>query len=268
MIYNTFVYFPCYRWAFICGDWLAVDKGERKLFRSLIPANEEEAAKIQGDFFRILRGTFADDNLWVSLFTRPSPSSFSRVQRLSVCLTFLFLYMITNAMFYRTDEEAEEMPKGKSVRLGPFEIDFQEVYVGGISTLIILPVNLALVFLFKSVQMSYEGITNLAVISASKSSNKHFTSRCSSPPIMKHIAWMLVFLSVISSAFFTIMYSLMWGNEKSQAWLMSMVTSFLESLLLVEPLKVNIQCYDFLLVFCVSIKSMILHTTTWSRKML
>ena len=216
-----------------------MDKGKGKIFRSLAPADDEQAAKIQGDFLRILRGTFADDNLWVSLFSRPTPSSFSRVQRLSVCLTFLFLYMITNAMFYRTDDEAEEMPKGKSVRLGPFEIDFQEVYIGAISTMIILPVNLILVFLFKSVQMSHEGDGDIAVISEGTMSNKRFNRRCSAPPIMRHIAWMLVFISIVSSAFFTIMYSLMWGHDKSKAWLMTMLTSFLESLLLVEPFKVG-----------------------------
>lgn len=229
------------RWAFICDDWLAVDKGKGRVFHSLKPADDEEAAKVQGDFFRILRGTFADDNLWVSLFNRPTPSNFSRVQRLSVCLTFLFLYMITNAMFYRTDEEAEEMPQGKSLRLGPFEINFQEVYVGAISTLIILPVNVILVFLFKSVQMSHAGVEGIAVISGGTSlENKRFNRRCSGPPVMKYIAYFLVFISIISSAFFTIMYSLMWGHEKSQGWMMSMLTSFLQSLLLVEPFKVGL----------------------------
>lgn len=227
-----------FRWVFVCGDWLAIDKGSCKIFRSLTPANEADAAEIQADFFRILRGTFADDNLWVSLFTRPTPSSFSRVQRLSVCLTFLFLFMITNAMFYRTDDESEDMPEGGKARLGPFEIDFQQIYIGTISIMVIMPVNLILVGLFKSVQMSYEGHDGLAVISEGKMSSKRFKKRCSAPPIMKYIAWMLVFLSITSSAFFVIMYSLMWGHEKSQSWLMSMLTSFLESLLMLEPLKV------------------------------
>ena len=230
-----------FRWAFVCSDWLAKNKGEGKIFRSLKPASEEAAAKIQSDFFRILRGTFADDNLWVSLFTRPTPSSFSRVQRLSVCLTFLFLYMITNAMFYRTDDEKEDFPQGDKVHLGLFEIDLQEVYIGFISTLIILPVNLLLVILFKSVQISHEGVTGLAVISSDSIENKRFTRRCRAPPIMKYVAWTLVFVSIVLSAFFAVMYSLMWGKEKSRAWLMSMLTSFLESLLLIEPAKV---CYN------------------------
>ncbi|XP_072040128.1 uncharacterized protein [Amphiura filiformis] len=224
------------KWAFICGDWLATNKGEGKIFRSLKPASEGDAAKIQGDFFRILRGTFADDNLWVSLFTRPTPSSFSRVQRLSVCLTFLFLFMITNAMFYRTDDEQEELPEGGSVRLGPFEIDFQQVYIGTISILIIMPVNFILVALFKSVQMSYEGHEELAVITKDTLKG-NFKRHCRAPPIMKYVAWTLVFLSIVLSAFFVVLYSLMWGHEKSKSWLMSMLTSFLESLLVFEPVK-------------------------------
>ncbi len=231
---STLLFIVCCRWAFICGDWLATNKGQGKIFRTLSPASEEDAAKVQGDFFRILRGTFADDNLWVSLFTRPTPSSFSRVQRLSVCLTFLFLFMITNAMFYRTDEEKEELQEGGSVRFGPFEIDFQQVYIGTISILIIMPVNFLLVGLFKSVQMSYEGHEALAVIKYGSFRKKH----CRAPPIMKYVAWTLVFLATIMSAFFVIMYSLQWGKVKSKAWLMSMLTSFLESLLVFEPVKV------------------------------
>ncbi len=225
----------------MCSEWLAKDKDSGKIFRSLKPASEEAAAKIQSDFFRILRGTFADDNLWVSLFTRPTPSSFSRVQRLSVCLTFLFLYMITNAMFYRTDEEAEQLPAGKTLHMGPFEMNSQELYIGGISTLIILPVNLLLVILFKSVQMSYEGVAGLTKISSHVKGEgvaKRFSRRCTAPPIMKYVAWTLVFISIVLSAFFVIMYSLMWGHDKSKSWLMSMLTSFLESLLFVEPAKV------------------------------
>ncbi|XP_072039376.1 polycystin-1-like protein 2 [Amphiura filiformis] len=243
------------RWAFVCSEWLAKDKGSGIIFRSLKPASEEAAAKIQSDFFRILRGTFADDNLWVSLFTRPTPSSFTRIQRLSVCLTFLFLYMITNAMFYRTDDEAEELPQGKTWRVGPFEIDSQEVYIGGISTLIILPVNLILVVLFKSVQMSYEGETGLAQITSGDGETKRFSRRCSAPPIMKYIAWSLVFASIVLSAFFVVMYSLMWGHDKSKAWLMSMLTSFLESLLLVEPAKAICAAIIILLIFKFSKKA-------------
>jgi polycystin 1L2 len=54
-----------------------------------------------------------------------------------------------------------------------------------------------------------------------------------------YIAWILVFLSVTASAFFTILYSLEWGNEKSVMWLTSFIVSFLQSILLLQPMKVR-----------------------------
>ena len=166
--------------------------------------------------------------------------------------------MITNAMFYRTKDEKDEMQKGGITRLGPFEIDHQQVYVGTISILTIMPVNFLLVALFKSVQMSYEGHEALAVITGDSIKN-NLKRSCRAPPIMKYVAWTLVFLSIVLSAFFVIMYSLTWGPEKSQSWLTSMVTSFLESLLILEPIKVCI-------VFYPMVSTIVLANATDTRK--
>ncbi len=41
-------------------------------------------------------------------------------------------------------------------------------------------------------------------------------------------------------AFFVILYSMQWGKERSESWLMSMFLSFFQSLFVVDPLKVFI----------------------------
>ena len=53
------------------------------------------------------------------------------------------------------------------------------------------------------------------------------------------IAWVLVALSTAGAAFFTILYSFEWGQEKSTAWLTSFLLSFFESVVLIQPLKVR-----------------------------
>ena len=67
-------------------------------------------------------------------------------QRLSVCLALAFLYMISNAMFYK--DEINEQDKPVSI-LGLFEINFQAIYVATITSLIMIPANLLVVTIFR-----------------------------------------------------------------------------------------------------------------------
>ena len=48
----------------------------------------------------------------------------------------------------------------------------------------------------------------------------------------------MVAVSILIPAFFVILYSLQWGKERSESWLMSMFFSFFQSLLVVDPIKV------------------------------
>lgn len=54
-----------------------------------------------------------------------------------------------------------------------------------------------------------------------------------------YLAWGLVLLTSTASAFFTFTYSIEWGKELANAWLTSMVMSIVESVLLIQPGKVN-----------------------------
>ncbi|XP_061194795.1 uncharacterized protein LOC133202955 [Saccostrea echinata] len=69
------------------------------------------------------------------------------------------------------------------------------------------------------------------------------------PHWVRRIAWFIVFLSVLTSAFFLLLYSMEWGIAKSEEWLSSFLLSFLESLLCVDPLKVLLISAVFALIF-------------------
>ena len=45
-------------------------------------------------------------------------------------------------------------------------------------------------------------------------------------------------MSIVVPAFFVILYSMQWGKDRSNAWLVSMILSFSQSLLVVDPVKV------------------------------
>ena len=64
-------------------------------------------------------------------------------------------------------------------------------------------------------------------------------SKCQNQMI-RILVWTLVFLSVVAAAFFVVLYSLEWGAEKANKWFASFVLSILETILLLDPLKVII----------------------------
>ena len=55
-----------------------------------------------------------------------------------------------------------------------------------------------------------------------------------------YVAYALAFVGCFLSCFFCVLYSLEWGKEKAEEWLISMITSFFSSAFLIQPIKVII----------------------------
>lgn len=53
------------------------------------------------------------------------------------------------------------------------------------------------------------------------------------------VGWTLVIATSGVSGYFTMMYGLTYGKDRSISWLISMVVSFFESLFITQPLKVS-----------------------------
>ena len=70
---------------------------------------------------------------------------FTRVQRLSCCLAILYLTMIANAMWYRTDGQTATQ---NALNIGPISISVHEIYTSVMSSLTIVPPTLLIVFIF------------------------------------------------------------------------------------------------------------------------
>lgn len=52
------------------------------------------------------------------------------------------------------------------------------------------------------------------------------------------IVYLVVSLSMLTCSFFIILYSLEWGAKRANEWLMTMMLSFGQSVLVIDPLKV------------------------------
>ncbi|KAI8502519.1 hypothetical protein Bbelb_201070, partial [Branchiostoma belcheri] len=138
------------KYTFICDKWLAVEEGDGKVDRLLAIATEKELSSIGNVFSSKTSKDFRDGHLWFSVMGRPAYSRFTRVQRLSCCLSLLLCTMLTNIMFFG---RGETFPKPPPVDILGFEVQFPlswgEIVIAVQSALIVFPVNLAIVQIFR-----------------------------------------------------------------------------------------------------------------------
>ncbi len=190
-----------------------------------------------------------DDHLWLSIVYRKSSSSFSRVQRLSVCIALLYLTMVANAMWYKTEDNSA----AGRITLGPISLSIHQLYASFMSSSIVMPPILLLSVCFlksapkqnKIIEDSHrhELYDNYYTKQKKKITNTHQHTKQKKKFILPYwfiyIGWVLVFLSVLTGAFFTILYSFEWGGVKSTGWLVAFILSFFESVFIIQPAKVN-----------------------------
>ena len=189
----------------------------------------------------------ADGHLWFSIFSRPPNSNFTRVQRLSCCLCLLCCTMITSAMFYNMGGDG---PSPFAIHIGSLVIDLKQFVIALQSSLIIVPVNVAIVQIFRNLKpkKSKEEIYNEETEDNSENKeNEGNKPKGKLPHWFIYIAYALCYLASAASIFFTLLYSIQWGKEKSTEWVIAMVTAFLQSVLLLQPVKVLILAVVFAL---------------------
>ncbi|CAH1239179.1 PKDREJ [Branchiostoma lanceolatum] len=135
---------------FLCNRWLAADEDDGKVHRILIQAEPDEMTKFQNLFFAKSARDMNDDHVWFSVLGRPARSPFTRVQRLSCCLTLMYCTMLANIMFFgRGDDFDPPAPIRFAGMVIKPPISLPELMISIQSAAIILPVNLIIVFLFR-----------------------------------------------------------------------------------------------------------------------
>ena len=160
-----------------------------------------------------LREVFSNGHLWLSIITKTPEDPFTRVQRISSCICLLFCTMAANAAFYYWGTQSHQ-----TVNLGPLKFSAGQAIVSIQSSILILPLHLVILLLKKS--------------SARLESDHSRPYLC-----LFYMTSILCALMAVASAAVTIAYSLVWGSEKSQEWISSVTTSFLQDVLIVQPCK-------------------------------
>jgi len=218
------------QWCFSVNRWLAVEKGDGQIEVTVGCLGEGFSEQVRSRAPRQL----ADSHIWMSVVGKVSSSTFTRVQRASCCLSILFSAMIANAMFYNTDGESDG-----AIRVGPFKFSWRQIVVGMQSGLIVAPVNILIVFLFRSsrprkkLEHNYKkAADSLHLV------EKMRKSSCALPHFCIYIGWFLCVVTSLTGATFTIFYSLVWGKELAEQWLASVFTSLSEDVFFAQPAKV------------------------------
>ncbi len=180
--------------------------------------------------------------------------------------------MICSAMFYKTEDDVE---RPTIIEIGPFNVTMQELYVACVSAAIVFPATLFVTLIFRNahskqrqtyskdkassvMQFHSEHIDEYddddidrLIGQGYKESGITTTNeqRQEQTPTRKQqlrnnwlliLAWTVANLAVFLSAFFVILYSMQWGSDRSNAWLVAFLISLLENILLADPVKVNL----------------------------
>lgn len=293
------------KWWFVCDQWLAVEEGDGAVDRRLKQATKEELTKFNILFVNATRKNLLDGHLWLSVFTRPPKSTFTRVQRLSCCLSLILKTMLANLMFYQAGAD-DTSTSDQSIHIGPFIFSVRQIMIGVQSSFVVLPVNMIIVSIFRKLKpkednlksKKYEQVeeetsySNLDLTNAEPSGNvdpnsqvaninstedsrdnsvkKTFNWKTLLSIIKKdddsdyeqkkskkkflfpywciYIAYVLVAVSSLTCGFFCMLYGFEFGKEKSEKWLTSMLVSFFQSVVVIQPFKVLLIAAFFALI--------------------
>ena len=219
------------QWTFSFNRWLALEKDDGEIHVTVT----DESVTL---FLNHVRTQFArrvvDNHLWMSVFGKPCTNTFTRVQRASCCLSILFSVMITNAMFYNIGGESED-----TIRVGPFKFSFKQIIIGVQSGLIVAPVNILVVFIFKSSKSkSKTSDTYDDTYQAQQLADQVAEAGYMLPHFCVYLAWFLCLATTLTGATFSLFYSLMWEKEVAEQWLSSILISNGQDIFVVQPAKV------------------------------
>ncbi|KAJ3592348.1 hypothetical protein NHX12_007475 [Muraenolepis orangiensis] len=133
------------KWYFLCNCWLAEDVGDCALDMGFSAATEMDLKGFSNVFYSKTSSGFSDGHLWFSVVSRPPSSTFTRVQRVSCCFSLLLCTMLTSIMFYGVPQDSSE----QVMEMGPIEFTWQQFMIGVQSTLLVFPVNVLIVSIFR-----------------------------------------------------------------------------------------------------------------------
>ncbi|XP_054850621.1 polycystin-1 [Eublepharis macularius] len=138
----------CENFHFLVNDWLSVESEENDglVEREALAADETDLRSFLRIFVGELQRGFFEKHIWLSLWDRPPRSRFTRVQRASCCCLLIFLFLCANAVWYGVVGDANFSNVAVSTLI---PVSSETVLVGLVSSLVVYPLYLVFLFLFR-----------------------------------------------------------------------------------------------------------------------
>ena len=225
------------KWCFFHNNWLALHKGDGSTKVTLMFSDpNHHGPGLKNMFYSVSSVDFADNHLWASVITRPPRNPFTRVERASCCLSFLYLAMACNAMFYQVTGVSDEV-----IQIGPLKMSLRQFIIGIESSLIVAPASVLITVLFRYRKAkSFESRGNKEETATKSNVSKKFCAdrQCLLPHPLLYLGWFLCIAAIVSCATVTVFYSLQWGKEIADQWLASVLVSCIKDVFIWQPCKV------------------------------
>ncbi|CAC5377684.1 PKD1L2 [Mytilus coruscus] len=246
------------RFVFLCGKWLCLDTVDSSVDAVLPVCGKENVTTFSNMFYLNIKENLADNHMWISIFFRPTSSYYTRCQRLTCFLLFIFLTMIGNAIYFRDEDEFSNV--GSDIRVGPFSFSLSAIYIALISALISTPTTVLVILMFSKSKQRKNNTKDSSqryrvpvldfcldrLIADSHKLEKALVSKeffkiesTIFPYWFQYIAWILALAGIAACSVFLTLYSVEWGKKKSEKWLGQFFLSFFSSICLLDPLKVT-----------------------------
>ena len=217
---------------FECWRWLATEKEDGITERVLRMRDPAIRQSFLTNFYGRAVKSIAEEHVWLSVLTKHPRESFTRAQRISCCLSFVYLSMLVNAMYYR-----EGGVSNITVTIGPIKFTTQDVFISLSSAFVVAPVNIFIAFLFRKAKANSVTATSedrRSNLLPSRRKMNIFTD-FKLPHFCVSIAWTLSIVTSLTSAMLIIFYSLQFGTDKANRWILAVFLSCLEDAFLFQP---------------------------------
>ncbi|CAL1530755.1 unnamed protein product [Lymnaea stagnalis] len=176
---------------FLCQRWLAVDRDDGKVEREFMAI---DGRNMSFSLIFWCKGSqyLSDFHTWMSVWTCPPHSRFTRVQRLTVCLTLLLAYMCLNAMWFHRS------PQKIRGEFGLLDLSWHNVLIGCICCSILIPLNLFLSILFRRSRVEYPGQEQDKVLVSGKSGCDFVSDGEEEPPQQPVVTYSILDQSILN----------------------------------------------------------------------
>nr|XP_037845928.1 polycystin-1 isoform X9 [Chlorocebus sabaeus] len=133
---------------FLVNDWLSVETEANGglVEKEVLAASDAALLRFRRLLVAELQRGFFDKHIWLSIWDRPPRSRFTRIQRATCCVLLICLFLGANAVWYGAVGDST-YSAGRVSRLRLLSVD--TVAVGLVSSVIVYPIYLAVLFLFR-----------------------------------------------------------------------------------------------------------------------